>query len=61
MNAEAIVKLKLILSYLTLYLTLEYRILAGMHAHERIFISNQGLDSRRLEVLPKGLSLRRKV
>ena len=60
MNAEAIVKLKLILSYLTLYLTLEYRILAGMHAHERIFISDRALDSRRLEVLQTGLSLRRK-
>jgi len=50
MNVEAIVKLKLMLSYVTLYLTMRYGCLPWMRAHEGIFVSNQVLDSCKLEV-----------
>jgi len=51
MNVEAIVKLKLMLSYVTLYLTMQYGFLPWMRAHEGIFVSNQALDSCKLEVI----------
>lgn len=51
MNAEAIVKLKLMLTYLTLYLTQDYGIVPAMRAKEGILVSDWSINSRRLAEL----------
>jgi len=56
MNVEAIVKLKLMLAYIMLYLTMRYGCLPWMRAHEDIFVSNQALDSCKLEVFQTRLA-----
>lgn len=56
MNAEAIVKLKLMLSYLTLYLTMEHGILPWMRADHGVFVSDRTLDSGKLQVLQSRLA-----
>jgi len=50
-NVEAIVKLKLMLSYLTLYLTLDYGIAPSMRANEGMLVSARSIDSRKLAEL----------